>query len=82
LSHRRRNSLSRPSTNPTRPDLLSGLSRLPYPMFALAKWRIIQHAEIWGGRAPTVVVYRRELPLRWNWNATTASVGVPAYVCL
>ena len=46
------------------------------------EWRIIQHAEIWGGRAPTVVVYRRELPLRWNWNATTASVGVPAYACL
>ena len=46
------------------------------------EWRIIRHAEIWGGRAPTVVVYRRGLPLRWNWNATTASVGVPAYARL
>ena len=35
FSHRRRNSLSRPSTNPTRPDWRSGLSRLPYPMFRL-----------------------------------------------
>jgi hypothetical protein len=35
FSHRRRSSLRRPSTNPTRPDLPSGLSRLPYPMFRL-----------------------------------------------
>jgi hypothetical protein len=35
FSHRRRSSLSRPSTNPTRPDLCTGLSRLPYPTVRL-----------------------------------------------
>ena len=39
FSHRRRSSSSRASTNPARPDLRSGMSRLPYPMFRLLLFR-------------------------------------------
>ena len=40
FSHRRRSSSSRASTNPARPDLGSGLSRLPYPIFRLLPIRL------------------------------------------
>jgi hypothetical protein len=40
FSHRRRSSSSRASTNPARPDLRSGLSRLPYPMLILLLVRV------------------------------------------
>jgi hypothetical protein len=39
LSHRRRSSSRRPSTNPTRPDLRSGLSRLLYLIVQIAPLR-------------------------------------------
>src|SRR5271155_1427635 len=39
LSQRRRSSSSRASTNPARPELRSGLSRSPYPIFRLLLFR-------------------------------------------
>jgi hypothetical protein len=73
FSHRRRNSLSRPSTNPTRPDWRSGLSRLPYSYVRTREWRKC--------RAPTVANLSKGASARVDADAiTTPSVPRLAHV--